>query len=293
VANEIFKTVKSDMQDLTKSFVKDPIKRAEILDGYDSLNLSWTRKPSDSEYTKDLNGQMVLDENNAGRNPMDQSNTAFFDPSLSYFTTPNAVYKPTVSIGKMKLEEHVDIMPVFLSKIEKSPYTYLAIAAHEAGHKIGLGMAQISGFDLSSEYKDLLACYKDSKSIKLEGKQADEALADYFSSEILARQIQKLPKDQRKQAVMSAAEMHCMFGDRAQHLVSCKGSHPESSLRVSGILGANPSIRKILGCRKDSSRFKSCGLKDSILDAPELNSVNGSGVGGASTRDPKTTKSVK
>lgn len=107
--------------------------------------------------------------------------------------------------------------------------------------------------------------------IKLEDNQGDETMSDYFSSEVLARQIQKLPAEKRKQAVMSSMKAYCMFDDTSnrQHSISCKGNHPENSLRVSGIFGANPSIRKILGCEKDSPKYKTCGLKVSILEINE------------------------
>lgn len=295
MANEIFRTAKSDIQDLTRSFVKDPKKRGDILDGYDGLKLFWMKKPDDSVYVKDKDGLMILDENKMSQNPIDPSSSAFFDPNLSFFTTLNAFYMPPLSYGKTKVDEQVNMMPSFISMLDKNPYAFLTVASHEAGHKIGQRVSQINGYDLSSEYRELLACYKDNKSIKLEDNQADETLADYFSSEILARQIQKLPQDKRKQAMMSSMEAYCLFDDsnNQSHSVSCRGTHPESTLRVSGIFGGNPSVRKILGCEKDSPKFKTCGLTNSILDSKETNSPNSSILGGTSQSDSKTSKGVK
>jgi hypothetical protein len=296
LANEIYRIAKSDIQDLTRSFVKDPQKRGDILDGYDNLKLYWMKKPDDSAYTKDKDGRLVLDEDKVSPNPTDQTSSVFFDPNLSFFTTLNAFYTPSVSYGKVKGDEQVNMMPAFVSMLDKNPYAFLTTVAHESGHKIGQMVSKINGYDLSSEYKDLLACYKDNKSIKLEDNQADETLADYFSSEVLARQIQKLPQDKRKQAMMSSMEGYCIFDDSRNHQqsISCKGDHPESSLRVSGIFGANPSIRKILGCEKDSPKFKTCGLKNSILDATETNKSTGSPVlGGTEQSDSKSSKGVR
>lgn len=292
LANEIFQTARSDIQDLTKSFVKDPKKRGEILDGYDGLKLFWMKKPDDAAYIKDKNGTLVLDESKAVINPADQTSSIFFDPNLSFFKTMNAFYTPSVSYGKMKTDEQVNMMPAFISMLEKNPYAYMTVVAHEAGHKIGPMVSKINGYDLSSEYRELLACYKDNKSIKLEDNQGDETMSDYFSSEVLARQIQKLPEEKRKQAVMSAMLGYCMFDESQEHSFSCKGNHPENSLRVSGIFGANPSIRKILGCSKDSPKFRTCGLKTSILDLSE-ESKTAIGTSGDPAKDTKEIRGVQ
>ncbi len=271
LATEIFQSARSDIQNLTRSFVVDSQKRGEILDGYDRLKPYWMKKPDDSAYTKDQTGSMVLDEDKVTTSPLDPTSSIFFDPNLSFFTTLNAFYLPSASFGNMKTDEQVNMLPAFVSMLDKNPYAYLTIVAHEAGHKISPRLGKINGYDLSSEYKDLLACYKDRKSINLQDNQADETLADYFSSEVLAREIQNLPSEKRKQALMSSMEAYCIFDDTAdqQHSVMCKESHPENSLRVGGIFGANPSLRKVIGCEGDSSNFKTCGLRHSILDAPE------------------------
>jgi hypothetical protein len=217
----------------------------------------------------------------------------FSGPSLSFFTQLNAFYTPQVQFGKMKMEEQVNMMPAFVYNLDKNPYAFLSVVAHEAGHKIGPMVSKINGYDLEPEYRELLNCYKDNKSIKLEEHQKDETIADYISSEVLARQIQKLPAEKRKQALMSSMEDFCIFDDYGNHnhSISCKGSHPENSLRVGGVYGANPSIRKIMGCEKDSPKFKSCGLKTSILDLPEVGSVSSGSTN--SNTDSKTTKGVK
>lgn len=268
LAMTIYNSARSDIQDLSRGFVKDPKKRGDILDGYDSLKLFWMEKPQDSAYTvKD--GIKVLDTDKMAMT--DMTGMIFSDPSLSFFTEVNAFYTPQVSFGKMKMDEQVNMMPAFVYMMDKNPYAFLSVVAHEAGHKIGPMVSKINGYDLSPEYRELIVCYKDNKSIKLEDHQQDETIADYISSEVLARQIQKLPAEKRKQALMSSMEDFCIFDDYGnhQHSVTCKGSHPENSLRVGGVYGANPSIRKIMGCENDSPKFKTCGLKTSILDIPE------------------------
>lgn len=290
LAMSLYNTARADVQDLAKSFVKDNKKRGDILDGYDSLKLFWMEKPTDSAYTT-KDGVKVLDIEKASLT--DMTAQIFSDPSLSFFTQVNAFYTPQAQFGKMKMEEQVNMMPAFVYNLDKNPYAFLSVVAHEAGHKIGPMVSKINGYDLEPEYRELLNCYKDNKSIKLEEQQKDETIADYISSEVLARQIQKLPAEKRKQALMSSMEDFCIFDDYGNHnhSISCKGSHPENSLRVGGVYGANPSIRKIMGCEKDSPKFKTCGLKTSILNLPEVGSVSSGNTN--SNTDNKATKGVR
>jgi len=287
LAMAIYNSTRADVQDLAKGFVKDNKKRGEILDGYDSLKLFWMEKPLESSYIlKD--GVKVLDTDKMTMT--DMTGQIFSDPSLSFFTQINAFYTPQISLGKLKMEEQVNMMPAFVYMMDKNPYGFLSVVAHEAGHKIGPMVSKINGYDLAPEYRELISCYKDNKSIKLEENQQDETIADYVSSEVLARQIQKLPAEKRKQALMSSMEDFCIFDDfgNNQHSVMCKGTHPENSLRVGGVYGANPSIRKIMGCEKDSAKFKTCGLKSSILDMPEtLNGSSGTTTDGGDTNKTK------
>jgi hypothetical protein len=271
MANAIFTTARSDIQDLANAFVKDPQKKGLILDEYDSMQLHWMQKPDAAAYIKDESGRPILDQSKRMSSPGDSVGTAFFDPKLSFFRTFNAFYLPEISFGKQRSAERITLMPAALALLEKNPFAFLSVAAHEIGHKIGPEVSRINGYELRSEYKDLIECYKDGKSIRLQDNQGDETIADYISSEVLARQIQRLPVEKREPALLSAVGAYCSFSDRTQvqGIFMCKENHPEQSLRVSGIFGANPSIRKILRCEKDSPQFRTCGLKTSILSVVE------------------------
>ncbi len=270
LAAGIAQSAKNDIQDLVGSLVKDPKKRGDILEGYGDLKISWMQKPEASSYTKDSNGVEVLNEETAGKNLNGSARTAFFDPELSFFTSINAFYNPAGSTGKEKTDEQVTMQPAILSILDENPYAFLGAIAHESGHKIDPYISYINGYDLSGECEGLLNCYRDSKSIKLGIGQSGETMADYYSSEVLAREIQKLPQEQRKQALMSSMEIFCL-SDVDINMSPFNEVHPETSLRIGGIYGANPSIRNVLGCKNDSSKFKTCGLNVSILDAPMVN----------------------
>lgn len=247
--------------------MKDPKKKSKIINDYDSLKLAWMEKPPESAYSKKGN-VLVLDEAKA---PPSQAQMftidaffAFSDASLSFFTTINANYMPQVQLGKIRVAERVNMMPALIRLGEELPYSLLGIIAHEAGHKIGPEVAEINGYDLKGAYADLLACYKDKKSINLRKDQGDEAIADYISSEVLARQISRLPAEKRQDALITAMTDFCLF-EALDSGINCRGVHPENSLRISGIFGANPNLRKAVGCQGDSPSFKSCGLKNISL----------------------------
>jgi hypothetical protein len=264
----IVSSAKSEIQGMVKDFVGDREKRNKIINSYDSMKYQWMDLPSESFYKKGPRGNLILDENKAitSFNSSFASDPfgAFSDPKMTFFTTLNANYMPSIEVGALSFEKRVAIMPSFLIGAKENPFYLQSVIAHEVGHHIGPKLSRLNGFDLSGEYKELLACYKGNKSIHLQTKQDDETIADYISSEYLAIEIGKLPVDQREQALKSSMEAFCHFdamGNQMQSL-NCTESHPENSLRVSGIYGANPNLRKVVGCEGDSSQFASCGIKD-------------------------------
>lgn len=275
IATQMFQETRSDIQAIASQFVKDPTKKTQIVDGYDRLKLFWMEKPENSSYTKNNKGIMALDELKAAPSNIralfnEDVYETFSDSSLSFFTTFNADYMPSVNMGKTGRDERVNIMPAFINFLEENPYAFLEVISHEAGHKIGLDVSRLNGYDLSLEYQELLACYKNRKSINLQSGQEDETIADYISSEVLARQISRLPSEKRQQALMSSMEAFCVLDDGHSD-ITFKESHPDGILRVNGILGANPNLRKAVGCNAESPEFKSCGLSKVSLPLDTIN----------------------
>ena len=248
-AHTVYTSARRDIKDLMSDLVPNPRKRGKILDSYDNLSLFWASKPGDDKYVKKKisnKNHEVLDEESL--NFFDDSVASMFlDPDLYFFKELNAFYNPPMTYGNLRIEETINMMPAFIEMLDTNPFVFLSVVAHEAGHKVGPGVSKLNGYELSSEFRSLVACYKDTKSIKMLGHQADETIADYISSEVLARQINKLPENKRKQAMLSAMGDFCIFEDMGKHSIYCTGSHPENSLRVSGIYGANPSVRRVMG----------------------------------------------
>ncbi len=293
IATRMFQEARAGIQGIVSQFVKDPAKRGKILDGYDRLKLLWMEKPPESAYKRAEKGMMILDEDKTAPFKIfgDDVFATFSDPSLSFFTTLNANYMPSISRGEFNNAERINMMPAFIHSLDKNPYAFLTVIAHEAGHKIGPQASKINGHDLTPEYRELVACYGDNRSINMQKHQTDEAIADYISSEVLANQISKLPQDKRKQALMSSMEDFCIFDDASNHArtVSCRGVHPENSLRVGGIYGANPNLRKAIGCEGESPKFKSCGLKVSLSSA----SSNGNNGGNDASKPATPARGVQ
>ena len=267
--NQMLESTKSEAQNIVSEFVIESDKRKAIIEEYDSLNHFWLVQPPQNSYKKGMHGNFILDEDKAVpelvRKEMDDTYGIFSDPYLSYFANLNANFIPSLNPGIVKKKLRVSLMPIFLQHLmNENTQATKAILAHEVAHKIGPKMSKLQGHPLDLEYVNLLDCYKNSKSIKLESKQADEAIADYIASEIIARDLAALSPNNRKQALKYAMESYCLADaiNLHSHSIFCDGNHPENSLRVSGIFGANPNLRKVIGCDKESSLYQSCGLKD-------------------------------
>ena len=280
---QMFATTKGDLQDLVRGFVPDQQKRGKILDAYDGLQYLWPSNPPDSLYRKNKDGITVLDAISVGANPLDPVTPNFLDPKLSFFSTVNSFYTPSSTQGVMSAKQQVNIMPDFVVMSDSNPYMLLEVLAHESGHNMSAMVSGINGYDLRLTYGPLIACYASPQSIHLTNGQEDETMADYFSSEVLAREIQKLPEPKRVAAVQTAMSSMCLFSQDGDGM-SASGAdpHPDPYNRVSGIFGGNPSLRKIMGCKSDSSKFKTCGLGKSILDCPDTSGAKNQTTGNQS-----------
>jgi hypothetical protein len=187
-----------------------------------------------------------------------------YSPSLVAFTYDNASYNPNIIFGVQHSPEGIELEPYMLLALRSTPAMPLFVIAHEVGHKIGPIMSRINGHDVSHHYHDLLQCYRDPGSIGLKSGQEEETIADYIASEIVAREISRLPESRRKDAVMASIQFLCGT-QYASNSLKVDGSHPSPIYRASGIIGGNPRIRSLLNCSSDSSKYKTCGLDISLI----------------------------
>jgi hypothetical protein len=264
--DRIFNTSKDVLKKMVGSFVPEPDLNRQILTDYQGLALDWMTIPEAGAYTKGDDGLAVLNHpglplNNEAAEASERY-SIFSDEKLTHFRSRNAEYSVATGVGRLQFSEHVEILPALFADVAENPYAVMAVIAHEAGHKMGPRLGAINGYDFQERQKKLLACFASPKSIGMWNTQKDEVFADYVSAEVLAREIGRLPPESRKSAVLGSMTDYCGFAqDVAElHSLDSADGHPDATLRVAGIFGANPSLRKALGCSGESTKFRSCGL---------------------------------
>ena len=241
----------------------DKLKR--ITESTAKLTFSWTAKPAENLYKKEPDFPLpVLDFDKVPETEM--MLWIFQDSSLNVFKEMNAEYTPQMKVGALEMPETVILLPSVNLMVEKDPYATLAVIAHEIGHKIGYKTSVWNGYDLTQVYAKLVECLSTEGSIKLEKGQEDEAMADWISSKVMGRILMALPPDQRKPAALRLAGFFCQaYGVDGFYKspLGLKEGHPETSLRINGIFGANSGVRQALGCSDSDSkcRFVECTLE--------------------------------
>lgn len=256
----IMRFVKDDLSKFPT--LADQVKIKEMSSQLEGLSFFWPEKPDPGLYKKsDAFPLEVLDEDKLPVTDMFYRN--FFDPKLSFFSSLNAFYTPVTKVGVHVGEEKVFLMPTLNLMAEKSPYDVMATIAHEIGHKLGPEVSRINGYDLRGEYKELLMCLSGADSIGMNQNQSDEAFSDWLSAKVVGEGILKLPTPERRAAALSVAGFFCQahMGDFFSSSFSLKNKHPESTLRINGIYGANKQIREALDC-KGPGPYRECQLRD-------------------------------
>ncbi len=236
-----------------------------------AFSLRTVKKPPASDYRINENGTVVLkDETSFMESNIQTYKTVFGDLSSSYFYDLNAVYNSPVTLTANSMnyssDSEVTMMPGYWGLLDAHPNIFYSTLAHEAGHKFSPSSTAYEGFgDLNSKFDVLFDCYRQNGSLNMSETMKDEVLADYISSEILARRLAKISDPtQRRKALIDAMGDMCSFEN--SHLVNGimstqEGDYPPNNHRCSGIYGANPNMRRLIGCAGESSKYKTCGLK--------------------------------
>ena len=259
--NQYIEMIKVEALNVASRLPQDRAKLKKIADTYHRITLTWLDKPQDSAYSADsLTKVQILEPQKL--TPIDPLSNVFNDRSLSFFTSMNAFYQPDISYGELHRDLNLNIMPLFIEMFDENPYGFLSVMAHEAGHNVGPEISKINGFPMT-EWEPTLSCLKKPESIHLVAGQQDEAIADFMAAEVIASVIMQLEPALRIPAVVSAMEPFCHFtaeSDERLYFYPAE-THPEDRLRVSGIYGGNSSLRKAMGCDKDSSQYLTCRMK--------------------------------
>ncbi len=262
---QAFDQARRDIQSFLPRLVSDPATREKIGNDYDKLGFSWIKEPPAAAYTPDAKGvpQLPLKREIDLDNIQSKTSRAIFnDPTLSYFSTLNADYQPQMREGQTVAAERVEILPRLTFLPKDNPAAFLAVVAHECGHKIDPAESELNGYGISSAYDKVLACFSSPKSIQISPMKEGETIADFISAEVLAREIDRLPQEMRRNMLVQSMKEFCVFADivNTSSFQQQEDPHPEIESRVSGIYGANPDIRSALGCAGEPDHYRTCGL---------------------------------
>jgi hypothetical protein len=247
----------------TQSFNKNNPNLNKSLDSLSKVQFGWLEKPKSNEYTIDEKMNTEVHTNGVYRfvdkiEELKQSN-------LSSFTTINAFYMPSYILGEVKSVENVNILPLLMSLRDDYYWSYLAVLAHEVGHRFDPNVSRASGYDLTNIYKELMSCWKKKDSILLISDQKGEAVSDFLAANVMALISQDHTQEEKEKVLKGTAEMDCLlaFPSTAPNF---SNAHPNVILRSSGILGATPAYREALSCVGQSSRFITCGINGQEID---------------------------
>lgn len=259
----LFKLIKVESMKVAKRITTDPEKLTLIKKTYDRMQLTWLKKSMLQNFKKDeKTGLEIIDEDRG--NPLSPTSEVFTG-NLNFFTDLNAFYLPDLKFGTISTDLSVTMMPIFIEILDENEFAYVAVLAHEVGHNLGPEISKINGFDLETEYEPLVACLSSSDSAQMNYNQQDESIADTISAEVLAQLISELPAEKRRGAALASVQDFCIFSALSDKDLSLDMNevHPESTLRVSAIMGGNKNFRKALGCERSSKTFRTCSLKGS------------------------------
>lgn len=243
--------------------LKGTPKLQRMKDSMAALGYSWIDKPAATLYKKEDDFPLpVLDFDKL---PMTEMFLwAFQDPTMSFFKEMNAFYNPAMKQGVLTTDEKVNLLPAINLLTKDDPYAAMAVIAHEIGHKIGYQVSKINGYDLTKVYSKLVDCLSSEKSINMLNYQADEAIADWISAKVMGRMIMNLPQAERKPAALRLGGFFCQaYGDDFYKAgVYTKSGHPETTLRINGVFGANTDVRSALGCAGDKAKgpYQECQI---------------------------------
>jgi hypothetical protein len=269
-----------DMREIMKSVVSDmlkddPSRRHVILDEYDRLSLSWLKKPGEEFYIMGKNGIQTLDASKFSRDSGGEARNVylmFANPRMEEkMTSMNASYTwKSRTLRRWNPRKEVELSPAVILSTEKKPMEVLLILAHEIAHKLGPRISAVHGYGLRDQFLVVRRCFQDQKSIRLVSNQEEEVFADMLASEGLARMLTKYPLEQRKDLMRSGFRRACeSASEEKEEFDHTKLNHPPWRLRIAGVIGVNPSLRSVLGCQGEPSKYKMCGLN---LPIPKLSS---------------------
>lgn len=144
------------------------------------------------------------------------------------------------------------------------PNALYFVLAHEIAHKIGPNTSTLNHHNIYDRQQYLMNCLKSKESILMLENQIEESWADWMATESLSRLKITTSKND---LINETVGIFCLIESQASNQFNSYSSintsdHPETILRINGILAAHPSVRKFIGCE---SQVTQSGLNNQSL----------------------------
>lgn len=256
---DVYAQAKNEVRAVYKEKLEPKIdnqaRKAKIDKYLDNLNLFVPKDASEMPFKKDPTlPYETLDYDQLDPFEEDPYYSGFQDPSLRSITEFNAYHSPFLSYGVKEQKQYVYLIPGLAKSFDDEPMSLLETAAHEIGHTFGPMISEMVGHPLEKIYPNFIECFKDPLSIGMKKDQADEAVADWFSAEVIGRLAVQAPNPLA--FLKEGMNMFCTFYRSFKSLrkEAVEESHPVDIRRINGIFLANPNIRKALGCEGPCNR---------------------------------------
>lgn len=238
-----------------------------------NLRLQTLQRPSDSDYVRNVNGTLVLKDNLGAVEGYEETyHSIFSDLTLNFFREPNGMYLTPAEISSELINYndlgHISMRPALWATLQNNPMIFNSILSHETGHKFSPSVSNYEGFgDINHKFNDIFICFGQSESINMTDSMKNEVIADYVAAEMLARQLSiETDINKRRESLIKSVSHFCGFESEMLNygVFSDPNQYPAINHRCSGIFGANPNIRNLIGCEGESPNYKSCGLNLSL-----------------------------
>jgi hypothetical protein len=179
-----------------------------------------------------------------------------FNPELRELRRSNAFYRTQSGVDP----QIISPLGAVFRHNQINPATVFYIAAHEFGHAIDPNLSFTNGLGMTQTYEEFDNCFSSGASIAMEPHQRGETFADMVAGFAIADQLQQLPQNLRRAFFVESMKYTCRNDDMHSGSMNItSGVHPAWSIRLNGIMAANPIMRESMNCRaEDNFNYRIC-----------------------------------
>lgn len=198
-------------------------------------------------------------------------------PTASYADAPDLVTKNTVYYERIRQEIfRLRLGGAYLLNTT-SWYNVIFTLGHELAHAIDPCESATAHFR-PKIYDNLISCFVDAgwvestRTVCGPDEQVSEVFADWIASELVSRSLREKGKaysaDDKVRSAVNATHDLCAQTGAGDTLNA--NLHQQPEIRIGGILGKNPTLRKTLECEVPTAKPRYCTFKSlSSMSSPE------------------------